>query len=110
LRVVEPELSLLLKAANERPAGLSLPDATCLYLAKDHDWTCVSNDGRLRKACGELKVDVLWGLELIALVVEAGGLPKEAAASVARAIHESNPRFITKAILERFMRRIAKVR
>lgn len=52
----------------------------------------VTNDGRLRKACDEDEVPVLWGLEVLAQVVEAGGLPVKAAIELAKRMAACNRR------------------
>ncbi len=62
----------------------------CLILARDQGWTCVTNDGRLRRACADEGVAVLWGLQLMVKLVEAGELSADDAISVAEAIGETN--------------------
>jgi hypothetical protein len=47
---IEPSLALVTQAAQRR-AGLSFHDHLCLLLAGEHRWTCVTNDGRLRREC-----------------------------------------------------------
>src|SRR3990172_755989 len=71
--VVEPDLSIAAAAATRRP-GLSFHDHLCLLLARAQGWTCVTNDGRLRRECQAEGIPVCWGLELVTLAVEAGGL------------------------------------
>jgi len=102
----EPSLDLVTQAAQRR-AGLSFHDHLCLLLARDNGWTCVTNDGRLRRECGAEDVAILWGLEVVALLVETGGLAISAAETVGRAIRAANPRFITAQVLDRFLKRIA---
>ena len=65
---------MLAEAAQSR-RGLSYQDHQCLILAPTHGWLCVTNDRRLRKVGAEDGVDVLWGLETLAMLVECGGLP-----------------------------------
>jgi hypothetical protein len=77
ITIIEPTFEMMTAAAQRR-RGLSFQHHLCLLLAKERGWTCVSNDGRLRAACGEDGVAVLWGLEMLAQVVEAGGLPVKA--------------------------------
>src|SRR5712691_10948386 len=45
---VDPPLQTAIDAAGRR-AGLSFHDHLCLLLARDNGWTCVTNDGRLRR-------------------------------------------------------------
>ena len=52
---VDPPLQTAVDAAARR-AGLSFHDHLCLLLARDNGWTCVTNDGRLRRECAAEKV------------------------------------------------------
>jgi rRNA-processing protein FCF1 len=105
IRVFEPELAHLVAAAQKRGA-LSTEDHLCLILARDQGWTCVTNDGALRKACQQDKVPVLWGLELMLELVGLGRLPGADAIAVANAIHRTNPFHITDEIIARFIARV----
>lgn len=102
---IEPSLALVTQAAQRR-AGLSFHDHLCLLLAREHRWTCVTNDGRLRRECTAEDVAILWGLEVVALLVEDDVLAAAVAEGVGRAIRAANPRFITAQILDRFLKRI----
>lgn len=102
---VDPPLQMAIDAAARR-AGLSFHDHLCLLLARDSGWTCVTNDGRLRRECAVEKVPVLWGLETLALLVDGGVLTTEAAEEIGRAIQRANSRFITNEVIERFLERI----
>ena len=51
LHVFEPELEQLAAAGKRRP-GLSYYDHLCLLVAKQGGWTCVTNDGKLRRDRG----------------------------------------------------------
>jgi predicted nucleic acid-binding protein len=102
---IEPTLEVATEAAGRR-AGLSFYDQLCLVLARDNGWTCVTNDGRLRRECEVESVPVLWGLETIALLVDAEVLPVAEAERIGRAIQRSNPRFITDRIMLGFLDRI----
>jgi predicted nucleic acid-binding protein len=104
LAVVEVSLELLTNAGKRR-SGLSYNDHLCLLVAKEGGWTCVTNDGRLRRECGAEKVPVLWGLEPLIDLIEGGHLTVTQAHEVATRIHESNPLFITKDIVTRFLAR-----
>lgn len=104
LVVVDPTTELLLAAAAKR-GRLSLPDRVCLLVAAKEGWTCVSNDGPLRRACVDAGVPVLWGLEAIAISVERGCLTVVGAIEAADAIARSN-RFITAEIVAAFKERV----
>jgi hypothetical protein len=107
LVVVEPEGALLVAAARRR-SGLSYYDHVCLLAAKAGGWTCITNDGRLRRECTADKVPVWWGLELMVPLVAGRHLTIPAAMAVAEAIQTTNPLYITKEIVRRFEMRIAR--
>jgi rRNA-processing protein FCF1 len=104
IRLVEPTLEMLLQAAAAR-GRLSFPDRLCVLVAKANGWTCVSNDRQLRKACDDESVPVMWGLELLAALVEQRALSPTSARNLATKIVDANKR-ISKQVLERFMTRI----
>lgn len=63
VRVVPVPPEWLPEAARFRRSGLSPPDLLCLYHCVSSGRVLLSNDGRLRKACAEHKVEVhgsLW--------------------------------------------------
>ncbi|MDP8254813.1 MAG: hypothetical protein P9M14_03610 [Candidatus Alcyoniella australis] len=105
LDLVMPETEMLLEAAAKRGA-LSFEDRICLLLAKDRGWTCVTNDGRLRRECKSNSIFVLWGLEPLAMLVERKVIDSKVALETALAIQRSNPRFITEEIIRRFKDRL----
>jgi hypothetical protein len=106
LKLVEPSLEMAVQAATTR-GPISFADRLCVLLAKERSWTCVSNDRRLRRACEDEGVSLLWGLELIALLVERNALPAKSAKAIGLAIFATN-KFIGKAVLARFLRRVAR--
>ncbi|MBZ4688265.1 MAG: hypothetical protein PWQ96_1590 [Clostridia bacterium] len=103
--LVEPELEHVISASQAK-GPLSFQDNLCLILAKEYGWTCVSNDKPLRKKCQDEEVPVIWGIELICILVEAGGLPVEQAKDVIKGIQESNPKYITDNIVKKALRRL----
>jgi len=105
LQLVEPSLELLIGAGKRRP-GLSFYDHLCLLAAKEAGWTCVTNDGRLRRECGVDGVRVLWGLEPMVDLVAGGHMTAPQANEVAERIHQANPLFITTEIVKRFVARV----
>lgn len=108
LKIVDESLEQLLEAGQQR-GRLSFNDRICLILARDASWACVTNDKALRRACEELSVPVLWGLELMIQLVVSHHLAADAAVIIAKAIRESNPRHISKEILERFSHRLREI-
>jgi hypothetical protein len=105
VHVVEPSLELSLDAA-ARGGALSFEDWVSLLLARDNDWTCVTNDRRLRTECESHHVKVRWSLALLELLVRAGALTAAAAIDTAAAFQRANPRYITDTIVKRFRARL----
>ena len=60
LEVVDGTLDQLAEAATGG-GRLSYADRVCLILARDHGWTRVTNDGRLRRECETTGIAVLRG-------------------------------------------------
>lgn len=105
INLVEPELEHLLLAA--QPIGpLSFQDKLCLILARKYSFTCVSNDKPLRQKCEMEGIPLIWGIELICIVVESGGLPADNAKDIILAIHHDNPKYITRTIVESAFERL----
>ncbi len=71
IEIIEPTLEQL-TAASQGASALSLEDQLCLQMAQERGAFCVTNDGLLRQACTNNAVPVLWGLELLAMLVEQG--------------------------------------
>ena len=101
LRVVDGTLAQLMEASR-RGGALSFEDKLCLVLARENGWTCLSNDVLLRNACVAQGVSVLWGLEIMLQLIEAGHLDVDQAIAVADAIHAVNPLYITQEIVRAF--------
>lgn len=71
--MVEPELNQVMKASVTK-GPLSFQDNLCLIMAKENGWTCVTNDKPLRQKCETEGIPLIWGIELICILVESGGL------------------------------------
>lgn len=108
--VAEPDLGQLLGAGSQRGGPLSFQDRLCVVIAQVNGWTAVSNDKALRQTCERQRVKVMWGLELMGLLVDAGQMTARQAIRTAQAISKSNPRFITNAVLARFEVRVKRRR
>lgn len=105
IELVEPEIQHVILAAEER-GSLSFEDKLCLFLAKDNNWICVTNEKLLQRECRKEEVKTVWGLELLAVLVEVGGITKKRASHIAASIHEQNPLYINKQVVQRFLERI----
>jgi predicted nucleic acid-binding protein len=105
IRVVDPTLEQLLEAASQRGA-LSYEDRICLIIARDAGWSCVTSDRRLRAACEADAVPVIWSLELVTMLVDAGELSAEQAISIAEELHAISPWHITGEVVDEVRRRV----
>lgn len=96
------------EAGNEQELkkALSYPDAICLVLARTTGWTCITNDKALRSRSKASNVKVIWGLETLALIYEAGGITKDQALAYGERIQAKNPFHITDEIMQRFQDRM----
>jgi len=108
ITVVEATDEQIQTAAQRRP-GLSFQDNLCLLLARQNGWTCVSNDKRLRQACADDGLDVMWGLQMMVELIERGQLDAAEALRVARVMQQNNPYGITDAVMARFRQRVSKL-
>ncbi|MHC1691899.1 MAG: hypothetical protein AB9828_02590 [Sphaerochaetaceae bacterium] len=82
-------------------AGLSGPDRACLQFVISEGWTCIANDRALRKACIKQGGKVVWGLEMLLLLVSSNLIIKDRALAIAKKINIANPE-ITNQILADF--------
>lgn len=101
IKIYQPSLEIAAIAATKR-GRLSFQDRLCLAIATAEGWTCVSNDKQLRAACEAAKVPVLWGFQVLALLVDARALSAADARTIATSIAASNKR-IGRAVLARFL-------
>jgi rRNA-processing protein FCF1 len=108
IKLVEPELEQVMLAADKK-GPLSFQDNLCLILAKENGWTCVTNDKPLRQKCEIEGVPLIWGIELICILVESGGLPVEHARDIILKIQKINPKYITDNIVEKAFKRLGVV-
>ncbi len=105
INVVEPTIEQLSWAADQE-FSISFQDKICLIMAKDHNWTLVTNDKVLRKRCESDDILLIWGVELICLLCESGGLHKDRAKDIIWLLHRNDPFFITKEIVMRALVRL----
>lgn len=100
LVIVDGTVEQLTEAGSAR-GRLSFEDRVCLIIARDNGWTCVTNDGRLRRECEAVNVPVLWGFQLMIELVRRGALTADEAVAVAEAVGRANPR-LTPEVVEAF--------
>ncbi len=91
--------------ADSLVGGLSFEDCTCLVLARDKEWVCVTNDKRLRSECCRHGIDCLWGLETLVKLVQNLALSPIEAYTIGKTICQLNP-FIKQGTFEDFCRLI----
>lgn len=68
----------------------------------EEGWTCVTNDGALRRLCERRGVATRFGLGLMVDLVAVGALTRQRAIATARKIQASNPLHINERVLARF--------
>ena len=102
IEVVEVETEQLVRAS-EVESRVSFNDRLCLVACREEGWTCVTNDGALRRLCERHGVATRFGLGLMVDLVAAGALTRRRAMTVARQIQASNPLHINERVLARFV-------
>lgn len=109
INIAEPTMEQLSWAADQE-FSISFQDKICLRMAKDHDWILVTNDKALRKRCASEDIIILiWGVELICMFYEAGGLHRDDARAIIWTLHYNDPLYITKEIVCRALNRLGIV-
>ena len=102
IEVVEVETEQLVRAS-EVESRVSFNDRLCLVACREEGWTCVTNDGALRRLCERHGVATRFGLGLMVDLVAVGALTRRRAMAVARQIQASNPLHINERIIQRFL-------
>ena len=102
IEIIEVETERMLQAT-EVESSVSFNDRLCLIVCREEGWTCVTNDGALRRLCKRHGVETRFGLGLMADLVKAGVLTRRRAVAVARRIQASNPLHINDRVLNRFL-------
>ncbi len=100
IKIVEPTLEQLVWATDQE-FSISFQDKICLIMARDHNWILVTNDKALRKRCESENITLIWGVELICLLCESGGLQKDRVRDIIWLLHRNDPFFITREIVMR---------
>ena len=108
IKAIEPELNQLRRAAIKH-GKLSFRDHLCLIVASDENYICVTNDKPLRKACSDIGVDILWGLEIMIALVQTSSMRASEAIRIAEKIHFSNPLHITRTLIDTFAKKAISV-
>lgn len=102
IEIIEVETERMLRAT-EVESSVSFNDRLCLIVCREEGWTCVTNDGALRRLCTRHGVETRFGLGLMVDLVKAGVLSRRRAVAVARRIQASNPLHINDRVLNRFL-------
>ena len=109
VEVVEVETGQMLRAMKVK-SGVSFNDRLCLVVCQETGWTCVTNDGALRRLCRRHGVEICYGLSLMVELVATGVLTRRRAISVAHRMQVSNPFHINDRVLIRFVAAINRAR
>ncbi len=102
VEVIEVATDRMLQAAKVE-SSVSFNDRLCLVVCREEGWTCVTNDGALRRLCKRHGVETRFGLGLMVDFVAAGVLTRRRAVTVARRMQVSNPLHINDRVLTRFL-------
>jgi rRNA-processing protein FCF1 len=102
-----PDADTYYKASNARN-GISFEDNICIIDAVKNKWSVITNDGRMRNKCRDENVGLIWGLQLMLILVEKGKLSKSEALRTVEKIHEVNKR-ITRVVVEEFRGKLGKM-
>ena len=102
IEVIEVSTDRMLQAAQVE-SSVSFNDRLCLAVCREEGWTCVTNDGALRRLCKRHGVETRFGLGLMVDLVSTGALTRRRAVSVARRMQASNPFHINNLVLARFL-------
>lgn len=104
LRVFDPAPDEYLRI--QAGTSLSRYDQLCMLAAKRLGCILATNDAKLRRACGEIGVPVLWSLETLLLLCREDAIDRKYAETIARCIYRTNSGLITQAILDDFLRKL----
>lgn len=102
VEVLEVETERMMRAAAVEPS-VSFNDRLCLVACREERWTCVTNDGALRRLCERNGIETRFGLGLMVDLVAAGALTQRRAIAIARQIQSANPLHINGRVLARFL-------
>lgn len=64
------------------------------------------NDKPLRRMCKKEGIPLIWGIQLICILVESGGLPVKHARDIILEIQGNNPKYITDTIVQKAFKRL----
>lgn len=102
IEVIEPGTSTLIEAA-QQDNRVSFNDRLCFLVSRERGWTCVTNDGALRRLCRRHNVTVRYGLGLMVDLVAAGSINRRRAVTIARKMQKANPLHINERVIEKFL-------
>lgn len=106
IHIIDPELEDAYKAASGVFRAISFEDNIFLLTAKRHGFQCVTNDKKLFKICEIENGSCWWGLQLLIMLNECGGISKNEALKIVNKISITNPRYITEKILLDFANKL----
>ena len=103
IEVIEPETPKLIEAAKQ-VSRVSFNDRLCFLVCRDLGWTCVTNDGRLRRLCRRHDVRARYGLGLMVDLVDRGAISRDRAVAIARKMQQGNSLYINERIVAKFIK------
>ena len=108
LVIIQPKKSVI-EESEIKIGQLSTGDRLNLFTALDSEFSLVTNDKKLRKVCEERKGKVIWGLQLLVILVENSEYSIDDAISIGEKIGENNVRITDKDVGE-FIKKLEKIR
>ena len=98
------------KIAGKEIGQLSYIDRLVLYMSKDLKTDVVSNDSGLASVCEYHGVKVIRGFRLLIELAEASDYSIDSLIQIAEKIHETNPLYINRRIVNQFINIVSKIR
>ena len=108
LVIIQPKKSVI-EESEIKIGQLSTGDRLNLFTALDSEFSLVTNDKKLRKVCEERNGKVIWGLQLLVILVENSEYSIDDAISIGKKIGENNARITDKDVGE-FIMKLEKIR
>ena len=95
--------------ANQPYGSLSRPDRLNLYTSIDSGYSLVTNDVNLRKACEERQVKIIWGLQLLLILIEKSEYSIDDTIKIGKMIGDKN-QYISEEIVDDFVAKAEFIR
>ena len=108
LAIIDPK-DHVSKESETELGQLSPEDRLNLFTAVDSGYSLVTNDVKLRKACEQRNIKIIWGLQLLLMLVEKSEYSIDDARVIGENMCDSND-YISEEIVNDFISKIEKIR